>query len=161
MIRAVVFQETGSGIFINPSQGIFIQGTISLPEQPGPITGNEVVCSGSDQTYSIDEVVGATSYSWTIPEGWTGNSESNQISVTTVGVGGPITVSAINQYGSSLPSVLDVIVQLIPDPPAKFPEISKYVRALHRFTALILSREHQAISGLYLQDGQAVQQPLK
>ena len=117
MIRAIVFQETGSGVFINPSQGIFIQGTISLPEQPGPIAGNLAVCAGSEQTYSIDEVVGASYYSWIIPEGWVGNSETGVISVTAGEEGGSISVTAMNQYGSSLPSVLDVMVIAIPDSP--------------------------------------------
>lgn len=116
MIRAIVFQKTGSGVFINPSQGIFIQGTITLPGQPGMIAGDQLVCAESEQTYSIDEVVGASFYSWTIPEGWSGNSESNMISVTTGGEGGSITVTAMNQYGSGLPSALDVIVQHVPDP---------------------------------------------
>jgi len=117
MIRAVVLQETGSGIFINPSQGIFIEGTITLPAQPGSIAGNQVVCNGSEQLYSIDEVVGASSYSWTLPVGWSGNSETNQISVIAGEEGGYISVTSVNQYGSSQPSSLDVIVNHIPDPP--------------------------------------------
>ena len=49
------------------------------PAQPGPITGNTSVCSNTTQLYSIPQISGATSYTWTLPSGWTGSSTSNTI----------------------------------------------------------------------------------
>ena len=40
--------------------------TFSMPSIPGDITGNSTVCQNSTQTYSIDAVSGATSYTWTL-----------------------------------------------------------------------------------------------
>jgi len=63
-------------------------------DQPGNISGNTAVCQGSLQTYSITPVLGATSYTWSLPNGWSGNSDS--ISITTIAgnSGGVISVIA-------------------------------------------------------------------
>src|SRR4030095_8147738 len=59
-----------------------------VPLQPTPISGNDIVCFGSTQTYSIDPVPGAISYTWSIPYDWTGSSSINSITATTGGEGG-------------------------------------------------------------------------
>jgi hypothetical protein len=87
--------------------------------QPTVINGNEVVCSGTTQTYSVNAVPGALSYSWSIPHGWTGNSDSNIITVTSGTNGGIISVTANNTCDSSLPQSLYVDVVLsAPSQPA-------------------------------------------
>ncbi|GEM_PF-4572023 len=58
------------------------------------ISGLTSVCSGSTYEYSISAIVGASSYSWTLPSGWTGSSTSNSIIVTAGASNGNIQVSA-------------------------------------------------------------------
>lgn len=71
----------------------------SAPGQPGPITGNDPVCPGSTQTYFINAIAGATSYTWTLPSGWTGFSTSNNIVVTVGSTPGSISVFGSNDCG--------------------------------------------------------------
>jgi hypothetical protein len=82
--------------------------TAPPPAQPGNIIGSDSVCSGTVQTYSISPVTGASSYSWTLPPGWTGNSNTNSIIATTGPSGGVIRVTANNSCGNSVPSLLTV-----------------------------------------------------
>jgi hypothetical protein len=84
----------------------------SAPSQPGNITGNTTVCTGSD-TYTITPVTGATSYTWTLPGGWSGTSTTNTITATT-GSSGNITVAANNLCGSSGAQTLSVTVSGTP-----------------------------------------------
>jgi hypothetical protein len=87
-----------------------ITATCSVPGQPGPITGNASVTAGSSQTYSIAAVTGATSYTWTLPVGWSGTSTSASITATAGSTGGTITVKANNTCGSGSASSLAVTV---------------------------------------------------
>lgn len=52
------------------------------PSQPLIINGNDTVCNGSTQTYFVDQVPGATSYSWVLPMEWSGYSTTD--SITTI-----------------------------------------------------------------------------
>jgi hypothetical protein len=80
------------------------------PPQPSAISGSNSVCKGSFQTYSISTVSGATSYTWTLPSGWTGSSTTNSI-VTTVGItSGNISVVANNGCGKSSAQTLAISV---------------------------------------------------
>nr|AUN35599.1 putative internalin [uncultured bacterium] len=74
--------------------------TTATAAQPGNITGNAAVCSGTAQTYSVAAVSGATSYTWTLPSGWSGSSTTNSISTTSGAAGGTISVKANNNCGS-------------------------------------------------------------
>lgn len=85
------------------------------PATPGSITGAVDVCEGSSpQTYSISSVEGATSYTWTVPTGWTINSGQGTLSISVtagaVGDDGDITVIASNLCGDSAPATLAVTV---------------------------------------------------
>jgi hypothetical protein len=73
----------------------------SIPVQPGAITGAIQPCVGSTQVYNVAAVTGATSYTWTLPSGWTGTSTTNSISVVVGANPGNITVKANNNCGSS------------------------------------------------------------
>jgi|LSQX01.3.fsa_nt_gb hypothetical protein len=90
---------------------------ITAPAQPGAISGSTSVCSGSTQTYSISSVSGATSYTWTLPSGWSGSSTSNSITVTVGTSGGTISVRANNNCGSSSNRNLGVSVITTPAQP--------------------------------------------
>ena len=80
----------------------------SAPSTPGIISGNIQLCDNAQQTYSITPVSGATSYQWVIPQGWTGTSTTNTITVNPGTAGGQIRVVAINNCGQSEEQVLNV-----------------------------------------------------
>jgi len=88
-----------------------------VPSQPGTITGDATTCTSSSQVYSISVVSGATSYTWSLPAGWTGSSTSNTITVTTGVSGGNLSVTANNACGSSPAKVLAVTVSSLPAQP--------------------------------------------
>ncbi len=89
----------------------------SAPLTPGAISGNATVCSGVSNTYNVAAVSGATSYTWTLPAGWTGSSTTNSISAMTTTTSGNITVKANNTCGSSSVQTLAVTANSIPAMP--------------------------------------------
>lgn len=86
------------------------------PDRPDSIKGNLTVCQGSQVKYSIAPVPGATYYTWTLPDGWTGTSTSNSI-IAKAGTGGVISVIANNVFGPSAPQTISVTSNPIPDTP--------------------------------------------
>jgi hypothetical protein len=81
------------------------------------ITGEISVCENSRVTYSIESVTGATTYIWTLPENWTGSSETNSIVCSTGTTGGTIYVVATNACGESSPErSLDINILSQPEP---------------------------------------------
>ncbi len=90
--------------------------TDPLPD-PGAITGPTSVCQGTQETYSIDPIAGALSYSWTIPSGWSGTSTSSSINVTPGSTGGTISVYAVNDCGNSNSGSINVSVSTVPSRP--------------------------------------------
>jgi len=77
-----------------------------LTSQPGAITGNDSVLCTQTLVYSVAPVADAESYEWTLPAGWTFNSDStvNSITVISNGAGGVISVRAFNDScGFSIP----------------------------------------------------------
>jgi hypothetical protein len=89
----------------------------ALPAQPGSISGATSVCQGSSNTYSIAAVSGASSYTWSLPSGWSGSSTSTSIDATAGATGGTISVTANNSCGTSNPGTLSVSVSAIPPAP--------------------------------------------
>lgn len=81
-----------------------------VPGNTSPISGNNTVCAGTSQTYSVINDPTATSYTWTLPPGWTGSSTSNSITVTVGNNGGNIEVTANNNCGPSNQTILNVTV---------------------------------------------------
>ena len=91
----------------------FTTTSATAPATPGAITGTTPVCpSTAGLVYSISAVSGATSYTWSVPTGWSITSGQGTISATvtsgTNGQNGNITVTANNTCGSSSPSSLAV-----------------------------------------------------
>ena len=82
----------------------------TLPPQPGVITGNDTACNGSTQIYSINSVPNAVNYTWTLPNGWSGSSNGNNIFATVGNASGRISVKANNACGSGLASSIDIVV---------------------------------------------------
>jgi sugar lactone lactonase YvrE len=83
------------------------------PASPSAISGNTNLCGINSQTYSIAQVSGATQYIWDLPAGWTGNSNSESITVTNANTSGAITVTAVNSCGSSPPQSISVTTNVI------------------------------------------------
>jgi hypothetical protein len=106
-----VFADNGCGNSIPRDLNVSI---INVPAQPGNITGSVNACIGLNQNYSIGAVAGATSYTWTLPSGWTGSSTSASITVTPGATGGTLSVTANNSCGSGNPQTL--IVNTITSP---------------------------------------------
>ncbi len=92
-----------------------IKTACTLPAQPGAIGGNTTVSSGSSQTYSIGAVSGATSYTWTLPSGWSGSSTSTSITTTAGTTGGTISVRANKACGAGPTRTLAVSVSTTPN----------------------------------------------
>jgi large repetitive protein len=83
--------------------------TQSAPVKPGTITGTTAACVGKEQTYTVPPVSGATSYTWTVPAGWTIVSQNNNtIVVKTGSSAGNISVTASNGCGTGEASTLAV-----------------------------------------------------
>ncbi len=87
------------------------------PATPGTIGGATPVCAGSANTYSVTAVSGATSYNWTLPNGWTGSSTTNSISTVAGSAGGTISVTATNSCGTSGASTKTLVITAAPATP--------------------------------------------
>ncbi len=94
---------------------------ISVPTQPGAISGSVAPCVNSSQSYSVAAVSGATSYNWSYPSGgnpaWIGGSTNSSINLTVGANSGSINVAALNQCGSSAVTSLLVTVTQLPGLP--------------------------------------------
>lgn len=93
---------------------VVITFTSCIPTTPGTISGYNVVCSESSNTYSVDPVSGAVAYTWTLPSGWSGTSATESITVTAGNAGGTISVTAVNACGSSPAQNISVEVAALP-----------------------------------------------
>jgi large repetitive protein len=117
---------SGSGnIQVTPSNGcgdglsqILAVTPVTLPSQPGNITGNPSPCQGTSQNYSVSNETGV-SYSWTFPSGWSQTSGGNSNAVTAnVGSGsGNIQVTPSNGCGDGLSQILAVTPAIVPSQP--------------------------------------------
>jgi hypothetical protein len=90
---------------------------IAIPSSPVAINGPDSVCNGTTQTYWVSSVNNASSYTWNLPQGWTGNSTSTSITVSSVSNGGIIFVTANNSCGNSSPQTLTVTIKPVPASP--------------------------------------------
>jgi len=89
----------------------------SIPATPSSISGSSTICSGSNNAYSVTNDPSATSYTWTLPSGWSGTSTTNAISTTADATSGTISVIANNACGSSSAQTLAITVNTIPSTP--------------------------------------------
>lgn len=101
----------------SPAQTLNVTASASAPSQPGTISGNSTVCSSSTQTFSVNPVANATSYTWTLPVGWSGSSTTNTVSATVGTTGGSVSVTAVNGCGTSSAQTFAVTVNQSPNTP--------------------------------------------
>jgi hypothetical protein len=102
----------------NSSTTLVITVVSAVPSTPGTISGSSSICSGTSSTYSVPAVTGATSYTWTLPNGWTGTSATNSITITAGTSSGNISVTANNSCGPSVAKIKAITVNSIPDIPS-------------------------------------------
>ena len=94
-ISVVANNACGSSSIESSSELIITPPTNAVSE----IFGSEFICENSTQTYSVSSVSGASTYTWTLPSGWTGSSTSNSISCNSDTNGGTISIVANNVCG--------------------------------------------------------------
>ncbi len=90
----------------------------NLPENAGTISGLTTVCQGQNAvTYTVPSILNATTYSWTIPNGSTGTSNTNNITLNygKSSASGNIRIKGHNSCGDGISSNLGVIVNPLPD----------------------------------------------
>lgn len=88
----------------------------------GPIEGVTSMCPGSTFEYSVDPVIGAGGYLWTLPtgaiidtSGGTVFSKSNKVNITFGAQGGQVCVQAVNSCDANPNCAASLIVQMLPD----------------------------------------------
>ncbi|MFD2514099.1 gliding motility-associated C-terminal domain-containing protein [Pontibacter locisalis] len=97
-----------------------VQPTNGVPAAPGAITGTAKVCAGQTITYTAGASAGATSYVWTLPQGWAlvpgTPANTTQIQVIAGSNPGTISVVAKNSCGNSASTTkaLDAKVLVVP-----------------------------------------------
>jgi len=90
-------------VILNQTSGL------SPPSTPGAISGFDLPNAGGTETYTIDPVSGATSYTWTVPLGYNILVDNGtSITVTTSSTDGNIAVYASNAAGNSSPQSLTI-----------------------------------------------------
>ncbi|HNI43140.1 MAG TPA: serine hydrolase [Chitinophagales bacterium] len=90
-----------------------------IPGCSNAISGLSSLCSATNGVvYSVPPIPNATSYSWTLPSGATGSSNTNSITVNfgTTATSGEIIVRGVNNYGSGGYAKLWVTVKSRPMP---------------------------------------------
>jgi ligand-binding sensor domain-containing protein len=103
---------------LTPAGGIQGNAKSEFPEAepltPSTITGASPICGTSPVTFSVTDDVEATTYQWTLPNGWTGTSSTNSITATPSASNDTIRVSASNGCGTSEEQLLNVPVDNFP-----------------------------------------------
>jgi subtilisin family serine protease len=108
--------QTLGGVCIAYSNAILVNEE-TMPANAGTITGAANVCQGQTVIYNVPAISNATSYVWTLPNGATGSSTTNSISVfySSSAVSGSISVSGNNSCGNGNSSSLAITVNVLPD----------------------------------------------
>ncbi|WP_395803534.1 Ig-like domain-containing protein, partial [Daejeonella sp.] len=112
-----VYAKNANGC-VGPTASVTVNAQPVTPAQPGAISGNTTVSANATETYSIAAVTNASRYTWTLPNGWSGNSTTNSITTTTATTIGNYNVSvvAISSAGCVSPAQTLAVV-LAPNAP--------------------------------------------
>ncbi|MFZ4399671.1 MAG: hypothetical protein ACOYO1_06535 [Bacteroidales bacterium] len=90
---------------------------VPVISQSGVISGPSTVCQNSvGNAYSVDPITDATSYIWTLPNGFSGQSNTNTIfaNINTIAANGQIKVKGNNFCGNGPESTFEIIVNTAP-----------------------------------------------
>jgi hypothetical protein len=92
-----------------------------IPSRPGSISTSGNNCPGSSMSFNISAVQGASTYTWSVPTGWTINSGQGSTAITATlgaaGQNGNVTVTAGNACGISAAQTLAVSVSSLSTAP--------------------------------------------
>lgn len=105
--------KTGGGVTCCDSAMVTVFSNLAVPNAPAAIAGPASLCQGETATYTATTVVGASSYTWTVPAGVTINSGQNTQSINVTwnsNSSGNICATANNMCGSSMPTCLNVAI---------------------------------------------------
>ncbi|MFD2513158.1 ice-binding family protein [Pontibacter locisalis] len=110
--------KTSNSCFTSDAASITIS-TNQPPVSPASIAGSTELCSGSEATYTVPAVNGATGYTWTVPAGWTivSGQGTASIVVRAGATSGDVSVVAENECGASTGTALGVTVNDKPQTP--------------------------------------------
>lgn len=89
-----------------------------LPDAGGTISGSTTVCQAENAVaYTIPSIGNALSYQWTLPNGATGTSTTNQITIdySTSAESGQLTVVGTNACGNGVAASAIITVNPLPD----------------------------------------------
>ncbi|MFZ4522302.1 MAG: T9SS type A sorting domain-containing protein [Bacteroidales bacterium] len=102
----------------NPIASVLAVVVSQPPAALNPVTGPDLVCSGSSATFTTAILGPPGTYNWTVPAGAniTTGQGTNTIQVTWGAVAGDVTVYASNNCGQSAPVIKTVGLSTIPDP---------------------------------------------
>ena len=112
-----VVATNACGSSASSSTPVTISGSVVAP---GTISGATAPCQGSTSNYTIQAVTGATSYTWSLPNGWTGTSTTTSISAVPTSAAGNVTVAANSSCGTSAAATLAVTPSTAPAQPGAF-----------------------------------------
>lgn len=113
---SITYTVNGSNNFGCTSSATVFVNVSATPSLPGLINGPVSICSNiNNVTYSVSPVPGASSYSWTLPVGWSGSSSTNSIAAVCGLNGGTISVNATNACGTSPSQTLAINILSIPN----------------------------------------------
>lgn len=99
--NAVNANGATTGDYVYTGSVVLTEAPCNVPSTPSTISGNPSFCSGSAGVLTVAPDPTATSYTWTLPNGWTGTSNTNSINVIAGLSSGTVTVTANNACGSS------------------------------------------------------------
>ncbi|MHC2991779.1 hypothetical protein OB13_09350, partial [Pontibacter sp. HJ8] len=104
------------GASSNASRAVVVTNVL---EAPAAIKGTTTACIGTELTYSIDAVAGATGYTWSVPATWTivGSATSTTLTVKVGTAPGNIKVAVTNRCGAGAEASLAVTPTLAPEAP--------------------------------------------
>lgn len=111
-IQLTAFNENGSYVLLKPD---YIQ-VNALPDVLSLIDGANSICESAEEIYMVAAIDGLT-YNWTLPEGWSGNSSTNSISIVSNDISGSISLTAQNNCGISPEQNISIEVTALPTVP--------------------------------------------
>jgi hypothetical protein len=114
------YVETRYNTLASKAKRLAVKARVSKPVQSSSVSGSSTVCQASSNiVYTVDEIEGATSYIWSLPNGATGESNSNTILVDfgRSAISGTIKVRGSNVCGNGDETTMDVQVNPVPATP--------------------------------------------
>ncbi len=112
---------------------------------PDSISGSDSVCANAGYTFSVSPVAEAMSYTWTLPSGWTGNSNTNTINITPGTSGGTIEVIANGACDTS--AAFRKSVHVFPAPTATITVNGDTIGTTHSFVSYQWYRDGDSMRG--------------